>query len=183
VHSLIFLCSAALFHRARDEEESSMSEYTGCGAQEPVLWFRQTIGHACGLMALLHCLANGEGRKSVPPGSELDTLFQNAVSLPPSPRASLLYDSQFIERAHMAAAVEGSSVVPSSADPVGFHYIAFVKDERRHLWELNGSMKGPVDRGVLGEEDLLSRKALDMSVAPFLAGGEDIGASVVALAG
>lgn len=159
-----------------------MSEYTGRGDQEPVLWFKQTIGHACGLMALLHCLANGEARNSVLPGSQLDNLFKEAVSLPPAPRARLLYDSEFIEQAHMAAAVKGSSAVPDAADPVGFHYIAFVKDERQHLWELNGSMKGPVDRGFLGDGDLLNRRALDMSVGSFPA-GEDVGASIVALAG
>lgn len=160
-----------------------MQDYTESGPHEPVLWFKQTIGHACGLMALLHCLANGEGRKSIPAGSKLDNLFNEAVSLSPAPRARLLYDSEFIENAHMAAAVEGSSAVPSSADPVGFHYIAFVKDENLHLWELNGGMKGPVDRGFLGNEDLLSRKALDMSVGSFLTGGDDIGVSIVALAG
>lgn len=160
-----------------------MPEYAGCGDDEPVTWFKQTIGHACGLMALLHCLSSGEAALSVPPSSQLGSLFNEARHLTPDARAKLLYDSEFIERAHMDAAAQGSSTVPSPADPVGFHYIAFVRDGHQHLWELNGGMKGPIDRGFLGDEDMLSRKALDMSVGPFLTGGEDIGVSIVGLAG
>jgi len=62
-----------------------------------------------------------------------------------------------------------------------------VKGEDGHLWELNGGMKGPVDRGVLGEdEDALSEKALDLGVRTFITKevmrDGDIGFSLVALA-
>jgi ubiquitin carboxyl-terminal hydrolase L3 len=35
-------------------------EYSGSGAHEPVVWFKQTIYNACGLYAVLHALSNGE---------------------------------------------------------------------------------------------------------------------------
>lgn len=157
-----------------------MTEYTGSGETEPVIWFKQTIGHSCGLVALLHCLANGAARNLVPAGSELDELFKQAVPLAPDERAKLLYDSTFLENAHMDAATRGSSTVPSSADPVGNHFIAFVKGDDGFLWELNGGMKGPVKRGYLGEEEILSQRALAMSVEPFLT-TDDVGVSLVAL--
>jgi hypothetical protein len=36
---------------ARSRVEHSIPEYLGSGADEPVLWMKQTIGHACGLIA------------------------------------------------------------------------------------------------------------------------------------
>lgn len=46
---------------AADAADPSYSnEYSGCGADEPVVWFKQTIYNACGLYALLHALSNGE---------------------------------------------------------------------------------------------------------------------------
>lgn len=53
-----------------------------------------------------------------------------------------------------------------------------------YRWELNGGMKGPVDRGALkDDEDALSERALDSGVRTFLkhAGEEDLGFSIVAL--
>jgi ubiquitin carboxyl-terminal hydrolase L3 len=43
-------------------EDSSREEYSGSGDKEPVVWFRQTIGNSCGLMALLHAATNGAAR-------------------------------------------------------------------------------------------------------------------------
>lgn len=54
-----------------------------------------------------------------------------------------------------------------------------------YRWELNGGMKGPVDRGVLEEdEDALSERALELGVKTFLEkGGEgEVQFSLVALA-
>jgi ubiquitin carboxyl-terminal hydrolase L3 len=38
-------------------------KYSGSGADEPVVWFKQTIYNACGLYAILHALSNGEALK------------------------------------------------------------------------------------------------------------------------
>jgi len=63
-----------------------------------------------------------------------------------------------------------------------------VKDDRNHLWEMDGRRKGPLDRGQLGEgEDVLSEKALDLGVRRFLqrekeGGGGDLRFSLITLA-
>lgn len=46
------------------------TEYTGSGAAEPIMWFRQTIHNACGLYAVLHALANGPAREML--GTSVD---------------------------------------------------------------------------------------------------------------
>lgn len=58
---LVFPVSAA-YTKAREKEDSSLPEYAGTGPEEEVLWFRQTIGNACGLMGILHATCNGMTR-------------------------------------------------------------------------------------------------------------------------
>jgi ubiquitin carboxyl-terminal hydrolase L3 len=190
VYALIFLCPASIYHRARDAEHNAMPEYTGSGSSEPAIWFKQTIGHACGLIALLHGLTNGGARAYITPDSTLDNILKKAVGLKPKERAQLLYDSAELETAHMAAAVKGDTVAPDASAENYQHFICFVKGEDGHLWELNGGMKGPVDRGILAEEeDALSERALELGVRTFLdllgKGGEgdgELNFSLVALA-
>ena len=58
---LVFPTSSA-YEKARYEEDKSLPDYSGTGPEEEVLWFKQTIGNACGLMGLLHAACNGMTR-------------------------------------------------------------------------------------------------------------------------
>lgn len=58
---LVFPTSSA-YEKARHDEDKSLADYTGTGPEEEVLWFKQTIGNACGLMGLLHAACNGMTR-------------------------------------------------------------------------------------------------------------------------
>ncbi|KAJ5684839.1 uncharacterized protein N7477_001184 [Penicillium maclennaniae] len=182
VHALILLADKPIYLAAREAVIPTIPEYQGSG-DEPVLWMKQTIGHACGLMALLHSVFNLDDNYVVP-GSELDVLRKSAVELAPAERAELLYTSTFLEEAHMKAAVSGSSRAPSPHDENHHHFIAFVQ-KGDQVWELNGGMNGPLLRGNL-EEDLLSERGLALTVQDFLdaaAAGGFGEMSLVAVAG
>ncbi|KAJ9290627.1 hypothetical protein DTO021C3_1892 [Paecilomyces variotii] len=184
VNALLFVCPGTVYTRSREAENSSMPAYTGCGEEEAVIWFRQTIGHACGLIALLHSICNGPNRKYIMPGSLLDGLLCQAITLQPDDRAALLYNSPSLALAHAEAARKGDTEAPANLNQDFHHFIAFVKGSDSHLWELNGGMKGPVDRGTLAEnEDVLSEGALSMGMRTILdkANGE-YGFSIVAIA-
>jgi ubiquitin carboxyl-terminal hydrolase L3 len=58
---LVFPVSAA-YESHRMAEDALANEYHGKGSSEPVLWWRQTIRNACGLMGLLHAVSNGPAR-------------------------------------------------------------------------------------------------------------------------
>lgn len=58
---LVFPVSAA-YESARLAEDATLPDYAGKGDGEPVVWFRQTIRNACGLMGLLHATCNGPAR-------------------------------------------------------------------------------------------------------------------------
>lgn len=198
-HALIFISPADIYHKVRKQDKAEaltfdgeMSKpddtkkltYDGSGEQEPVFWMKQTIGHACGLIALLHCVSNGSAKQYVLPNSDLDEILKEGLPLKPGPRADVLYNSQALEKAHMESARKGDSVAPSSEEPNGYHFIGFVRGKDGHLWELEGSSNGPIDRGDLGaEEDMLAEKALRQGVRRFIdAGGDNVEFSIVALA-
>lgn len=106
----------------------------------------------------------------------------------PTQRAELLEDSQVIAAAHAEAATTGDTAAPEAEADIEHHYVAFVKSKNNHLWELDGTRKGPLDRGALQpNEDVLSEKALDLGVRAFLkreqqAGGGELRFSLIALA-
>ncbi|GFG04525.1 ubiquitin carboxyl-terminal hydrolase isozyme L3, putative [Aspergillus udagawae] len=185
-HALIVLAEGPIYQAARSAVNPTIPEYKGSGPSEPVIWMKQTIGHACGLMALLHVVFNLEGGRYVRPGTALDLLRQQAIRLRPTERAQLLYNSSFLEEVHMDAASRGSSNVPSPREDNRHHFLAFVQTDGK-VWELNGGMNGPLFRGVLGEgEDLLSERGLELTARDFLTAAEQTGCnemSIVAVTG
>lgn len=173
-----------------NQDEADRPKYNGCGAgpEEPVMWFHQTIRHACGLIGLLHCISNMRIPHALEPSSTLDTLFKEATPLDPERRAQLLYDSSVLEAAHQEAAQEGDSIAPLAEEYDDPHaFTAFVKGSDGHLWELEGRRKGPVDRGQLGpDDDCLSEMALNLGPRAYVkreaeAGSDDVRFSCIAL--
>jgi ubiquitin carboxyl-terminal hydrolase L3 len=182
VHALIFIAPSPMYWSVRKDdgiaaaadEDNDLHNfpltYDKSGDDEPVMWFKQTIGNACGLIALLHSVASGEPRKFVTDGSALDRLLKETAPLKPNARADVLYNSEALEKAHMKAARTGDSSAPGADEGVGYHFLAFTRGKDNHMWELEGSFcDGPIDRGVLPEgADLLSKEALDQGIRRFL---------------
>ena len=184
-YALLFTCTRNVFFRARQAEKESGKEYNGGGPDEPVIWYRQTIRNACGLIALLHGLSNNGARDYMKQDSDMAKLLEKALPLKPTERAEVLYNSDELEKAHAAAGRLGDTEAPMTGDHVGNHYICFAKGDDGHLWELNGEMKGPIDHGALADdEDMLSPKALNLGIRNFLrhATDEDVDFSIVAMA-
>ncbi|KAI2620040.1 ubiquitin carboxyl-terminal hydrolase [Hypoxylon sp. NC1633] len=184
---LVFPVSAT-YESARLAEDAGVPEYAGKGDGEPVVWYKQTIRNACGLMGLLHAVSNGPARGFIQENTPLQTLLQKSIPLPPAERSALLERTPELATAHQEAASQGATTAPDARDDVDLHYVCFVKADRDGesvLWELDGRRKGPIARGVLGpNEDVLSDKALLWGPLKFLErGGGDMRFSCVALAG
>ncbi|TFK57603.1 ubiquitin carboxyl-terminal hydrolase isozyme L1 [Heliocybe sulcata] len=66
VHALVLVFPTSTAYEARKaESEAARVEYTGSGAEQDVIWFKQTIHNACGLYAILHAVCNGEARRYI----------------------------------------------------------------------------------------------------------------------
>jgi ubiquitin carboxyl-terminal hydrolase L3 len=171
----------------RETEDADKEAYTGYGADEPVIWFKQTIGHACGSIGLLHSVINGPAVGFIIPGSDLDKIRKDAIPLPMNERAEMLYNNTAFETAHKSAEQDGDSYTDEEVKRGGGHFVSFVKSGGK-LWELEGNRKGPLERGTLGEdEDVLSPRALEMGIKRIIEmskseGGEGLLFSCIALA-
>ncbi|KAI1459357.1 putative ubiquitin carboxyl-terminal hydrolase [Annulohypoxylon moriforme] len=172
--------------KERQEEDAGQEDYKGYGPEEPVIWFKQTIGNACGSIGCLHCAINGPAAQYIREDSDLDKIRRAAIPLKMEDRAEMLYNSVPFEEAHKSC-VEIGDTAPINVEHSGQHFVALVKANGR-LWELEGSRKGPIDRGELGDdEDLLSPKAIDLGIKRTIlldqdAGGNDMRFSCIALA-
>ena len=99
----------------------------------------------------------------------LDTLISTALPLRPDARAHVLETTSTLASAHASAASQGDTAAPEASARVDLHYVAFIKSKENNLWELDGSRRGPLNRGKLSEgEDLLSAKAIDLGPMKFL---------------
>lgn len=169
----------------RNAEDAGKPYYEGSGLEEPVIWFKQTIGNACGSIGLLHCTLNGDAAQYIKPRSDLDKIREAALPLKMEERADMLYNNKAFEEAHKSCAQLGDTA-PSNEEHVGQHFVSFVKAKGR-LWELEGVRKGPIDRGALDEdEDCMSPKALEQGFKRVIelekAAGGDLRFSCIALA-
>jgi ubiquitin carboxyl-terminal hydrolase L3 len=173
--------------QSRKTEDATKEAYTGSGPNEPVIWFKQTIGHACGSIGLLHSVINGPAVDFIKPGSDLAAIRSLAIPLDMTKRAEMLYNSEPFERAHKSVEQAGDSYANPTSERDGGHFVSFVKSGGK-LWELEGSRKGPLERGSLADdEDVLSPRALDMGIKRIIklnteGGGEDLRFSCIALA-
>lgn len=184
---LVIIPLTPAWARDRQAEDGGKSDYAGFGPDEPVIWFKQTIGHACGSIGLLHSAINGPAADFVQADSDLAAIRSRAIPLPMAERADMLYNSVPFERAHKSVEEAGDTLALPVAEDAGQHFVAFVKAEGK-LWELEGSRKGPLERGSLADdEDVLSPRALEMGLKRIMrlesdAGGGDLRFSCIALA-
>jgi len=184
VPALIFIAPEKVYFKVRSteahlfgEQATAQPPFNLAGANQEVFWFKQTIGHACGLIALLHAVANVDGVDSMTAQSPLKQLLADAIPLEVESRAKLLYNSTELEKAHMSAAVGGSTSPPDPGEPNGFHFICFVMNNGR-LWDLEGGWSGPVPRAELAsDEDVLCDKAIKDGPGRYLDVGREMGVS------
>lgn len=184
---LVIIPLTPSWDKDRKAEDDGKGDYTGVGPNEPVVWFKQTIGNACGSIGLLHCAINGPAVDYIRPGSDCEKIRRDAIPLKMAERADMLYNSTPFEVAHKSVEQVGDTSAVPTTKHSGQHFVAYVKTDGR-LWELEGSRKGPLDRGGLAEdEDVLSPKALELGLKRIIrleqeAGGRDLRFSCMALA-
>ncbi|EGY21320.1 ubiquitin carboxyl-terminal hydrolase [Verticillium dahliae VdLs.17] len=184
---LVIIPLTPAWDQSRRAEDADKEDYAGSGPDEPVVWFKQTIGHACGSIGLLQSLINGPAADFIKPGSDLADIRSRAIPLPMADRADLLYNSAPFERAHKSVEQAGDSQADLTGEVEGGHFVSFVKTGGK-LWELEGSRKGPLDRGSLADdEDVLSPRALDNGIKRIIklnadGGGDNLSFSCIALA-
>ncbi len=66
VHALLLVFPVTTtYENSRRTEDGPLPEYSASGSGEEVIWFRQTIRNACGMIGLLHSACNGGARAMI----------------------------------------------------------------------------------------------------------------------
>ncbi|KAJ2778240.1 Ubiquitin carboxyl-terminal hydrolase isozyme L3 [Coemansia javaensis] len=141
VRALVFLFPAGDGYAAARSREIEAA----AAPVSPNVWFmKQTIGNACGTMAILHALANVQ--RDVAIGGALAGFFAETAALPPAERAAALERNGAIAASHAESAAQGQTAAPAADAAVEHHYAAFVVVDG-DLYELDGTLPGPVNHG------------------------------------
>ncbi|RYC55204.1 hypothetical protein CHU98_g11003 [Xylaria longipes] len=148
--------------RLAKENDQTASD-TPHSENNDVLWFKQTINNACGLYGILHAVANGRARDFIEPDSHLFSLLRKCASLDPTECATVLENDAELESKYTSVAVLGDTEAPENAeDEVDFHYVCFVKSHHSsNLFILDGDRNGPVEKGLMAGDDLLSEQGIE----------------------
>ncbi|KAI8329797.1 ubiquitin C-terminal hydrolase uCHL1 [Chlamydoabsidia padenii] len=126
-----------------------------------VHFFKQTISNACGMIGLLHSLANNND--AIHP-DKTEALFPRIINetkdMTPSERASYLEECEALAKVHADGAQEGQTEAPSLDEQIYLHFICYV-DIRGQLYELDGRQAFPVNHGEI-KQSLLEDAAIVM---------------------
>ncbi|KAJ1931022.1 hypothetical protein FBU59_006851 [Linderina macrospora] len=131
-----------------DKSESTRAQKVASATNtvSPNVWFmRQTIGNACGTMAVIHALANNQA--DIPIEGHLAEFFAKTKTLSPEERAELLENDEVIAGTHSEGASGGQTAAPDAEAAIDLHFIAFVNVDG-DMYELDGRHAAPINHGV-----------------------------------
>ncbi|XP_046852711.1 ubiquitin carboxyl-terminal hydrolase isozyme L3-like [Xenia sp. Carnegie-2017] len=152
---LLFPCSDKYYRYKEEEEERIKNE--GQIVSKDLYYTKQTIGNACGTVALIHCVANNTRQISLEEGF-LKTFIDSTRSLTPDERATKLECNEALIQAHDNFAQDGDTETPSREEEVNLHFVALIQKDG-HLYELDGRKKYPINHGVSSPETFIKDAA------------------------
>eukprot|EP00899_Mesostigma_viride_P010425 jgi/Mesvir1/19384/Mv10421-RA.1 len=142
---------------ARNEEAERIAK--GGEQVSPNVYFvKQTVGNACGTIALIHAVCNNSGHLALDESKFFAKFIAKTGALSPDERAKVLEDDTTLEEAHEAAAVQGDTQAPDSSEDVDLHFICFVTVDGG-LYELDGRKRQAIYHGPSSPETLLKDSA------------------------
>lgn len=124
------------------------------GGVENLYYMKQTVGNACGTVAVIHALANNTDKIDLADNKHFIKFLTDTLGKEPGEIASILESDSAMGAAHDDSAQDGQTEAPSRDEKINTHFIAFVcKDDG--LYELDGRKSGPVYHGKSTADTLL----------------------------
>lgn len=121
----------------------------------PSMYFmRQTIGNACGTIALVHALGNNEDKIEFDENKHFRAFLNKSKDLTPEEKAAFLEKDEGMGAAHEEIAQEGDTEAPPRDVALNPHFVAFINFDG-NLYEMDGRKDAPVCHGKTSSETLL----------------------------
>lgn len=134
----------------RDNYRVSLTDQDRSPHNNKPYYMHQTIGNACGTIALLHALGNNQDILTLNPHSFLAQFFTNTQIMNPEQRGKYLESpppgAPTIDSLHEEFASLGQTSAPDADTGVNLHFACFVQLNGK-LWELDGRYAGPINHG------------------------------------
>ncbi|NP_001191493.1 ubiquitin carboxyl-terminal hydrolase [Aplysia californica] len=125
---------------------------------DSLYYTKQTIGNACGTVAIVHALANNENVIPFDAAKHFKTFLEKTKPLNPEERAKHLEQDNLMGAAHGDCAQEGDTQAPSQDEHVKSHFVALVHCNGT-LYELDGRKEAPVVHGTTSADTFLEDAA------------------------
>ncbi|KAA0187311.1 Ubiquitin carboxyl-terminal hydrolase, partial [Fasciolopsis buskii] len=100
-----------------------------------LMFIKQTIGNACGTVALLHAVTNNQDHLKFRDRSVLDQLIQTLKDLEPSERGEAMEREEILSTLHEDSAAMGQTEAPEASSKTNLHFTCFV-EHNKGLYEL-----------------------------------------------
>ncbi|KAL9643221.1 hypothetical protein ABK040_014678 [Willaertia magna] len=141
-----------LFPLTKENQVIQQKEDQNLVNSNDVFFMKQTIGNACGTIAMLHAVVNNKDKLDIKEGF-LKDFIESAANKTPEERAKLLEEDTRVEEAHEGTALstEAQSTV---VEDTNLHFVSFVC-KNNTLYEMDGRRNGPMPRGPTTPETLL----------------------------
>lgn len=143
VAAIIFLFSDTQNYLQFQNQEDAHLKIHEQSISPNLMYFKQTIGNACGMMALLHSLSNNA--HLVGPGP-FTKIIEDTRNMSPEERGEYLLTCQELAKIHDSGARQGQSRIPSLQETIIHHFVCFVNVDD-HLYELDGTRPFPINHG------------------------------------
>ena len=147
---LLFPISEASEKR-RDDEMKRIEE-NGQVVSDKLYFMKQTVGNACGTIALVHTVANLQDKLTL--SGFFEEFVKKTKDMTPDERAKAIEEDDTLEVEHQEIAVDQAASSNAHIEDVDLHFIAFVEVDG-HLYELDGRQKHPINHGPTSEATLL----------------------------
>lgn len=121
---------------------------------DSVYYMKQTVGNACGTVAVIHALANNREDIKFDDNKHFNKFLEETIGKEPGQIADILEKDEAMGAAHEDSAQEGQTEAPSRDQKINTHFIAFVC-RNLELYELDGRKSGPVFHGSTTPDSLL----------------------------
>ncbi|CAF1448522.1 unnamed protein product [Adineta ricciae] len=168
-------------HRMKEFEEAA---HSAPDCSQAIYFLRQTIGNACGSIAVIHAIANNLEKFQLDSHKPLAHFMETTKLMTPEQRAEHLKHAMDMATANDTIAEEGESRVIDREEHVNLHFVCFVS-VNNELYELDGRHPHPIKHSVnlqQGQALDLLRSTKDVILKLIENAGGDIRFSMMALA-